>query len=107
MQIDLAGRAISSDAQIRAQYKHNEYHDNHEDNGKPGGNRTWKAEREREIRVFSDSKKGIYLRRCGRLCMHTLLSTDIESTAASVSLEIGGPSSLVMGRNCNPVTNIE
>lgn len=65
----------------------------------------------RQIYVLCESvsqlQNRIYLRRCGRLCMHTLLSTDIDSTAASVSLEIGGPSSLVMGRNCNPVTNIE
>lgn len=70
MQIDLAGRAISSDAQIRAQYKHNEYHDNHEDNGKPGGNRTWKAEREREIReCFPIPKKAsTYAAAAGCVC---------------------------------------
>lgn len=43
----------------------------------------------------------------GKLCMHTLLSTDIERTAASVLLDIGGPSVLFDGKNCKPVTNIK
>lgn len=48
-----------------------------------------------------------YLRLCCKLCIHTLLSTEIDKTAASVSLDIGGPSSFVTGKNCKPVTNIE
>ena len=39
--------------------------------------------------------------------MQTRLSTDIDRTAASVSLDIGGPSLLHLGRNSKPVTNIE
>jgi len=39
MQIDLAGRQ-SSNAYVRAEYKHDEYHDYHEQNGKPGGDCT-------------------------------------------------------------------
>lgn len=38
--------------------------------------------------------------------MQTLLSTDIETTAASDRLVIGGPSPLT-GKNSKPVTNIE
>ena len=38
--------------------------------------------------------------------MHTLLSTDIDTTAASESLEMGGPS-LCRGIKSRPVTNIE
>lgn len=49
----------------------------------------------------------IYLRLYDKLCMQTLLSTDIDTTAASVSLEIGGPSLLSNGKNSKPVTNIE
>lgn len=39
--------------------------------------------------------------------MHTLLSTDIDSTAASLPLDIGGPSVFSIGKNSKPVTNIE
>lgn len=38
--------------------------------------------------------------------MQTLLSTEIETTAASDRLVIGGPSPFT-GKNSNPVINIE
>lgn len=39
--------------------------------------------------------------------MQTLLSTEIDSTAASVLLDIVGPSISFSGKNSKPVTNIE
>lgn len=55
--------------------------------------------------IAADDKSN--LRLYCKLCMHTLLSTDMDRTAASVLLDIGGPSVLFDGKNSNPVTNIK